>query len=82
MIGDSLKSDIISSVAAGLSAIHIPHANWVGREMAGLKMPETTLATVFNHMSGAAEKLIAGAVRKASTAPMPPQKPARPGQAA
>lgn len=82
MIGDSLKSDIIPSVAAGLSAIHIPHANWVGREMAGLKMPETTLATVFNHMSGAAEKLIAGAARKVSAAKPPLQKPAHPARAA
>lgn len=82
MIGDSLKSDIIPSVAAGLSAIHIPHANWVGREMAGLKMPETTLATVFNHMSGAASHLIAGAGRKNSIAPLPSRKPAHPAQAA
>ena len=78
MIGDSLKSDIIPSVAAGLSAIHIPHANWVGREMAGLKMPETTLASVFNHMSGAAAHLIGGAVRKNSAALQPVQKPAFP----
>lgn len=89
MIGDSLKSDIIPSVAAGLSAIHIPHANWTGREMAGLKMPESTLATVFNHMSGAAEKLIAGAAKikpgaehRPSTALPHLQKPAHPARAA
>jgi putative hydrolase of the HAD superfamily len=89
MIGDSLKSDIIPSVAAGLSAIHIPHANWVGREMAGLKMPETTLATVFNHMSSAASHLIAGAAKikpvaehRHSAAPQPSRKPAHPAQAA
>ncbi len=86
MIGDSLKSDIIPSVAAGLSAIHIPHANWVGREMAGLKMPETTLATVFNHMSSAAAHLIASAARPftgdaarpSATAPKRSGKPAFP----
>lgn len=82
MIGDSLKSDIIPSVAAGLSAIHIPHANWVGREMAGLKMPETTLVTVFNHMSGAAAHLISGAARPCAAAKLPLQKPVRPAQAA
>ena len=82
MIGDSLKSDIIPSVAAGLSAIHIPHANWVGREMAGLKMPESTLATVFNHMSGAAASIISGAVRPSAVAPPLPQKPAAPARAA
>ncbi|MDI1228267.1 MAG: HAD family hydrolase [bacterium] len=82
MIGDSLKSDIIPSVAAGLSAIHIPHANWVGREMAGLKMPESTLAAVFNHMSGAAASLISGAVRPSAVAPPLPQKPAAPARAA
>lgn len=89
MIGDSLKSDIIPSVAAGLSAIHIPHANWAGREMAGLKMPESKLATVFNHMSGAAASLISaasrlrtGAAHPAAAAPLPPQKPAAPARAA
>jgi putative hydrolase of the HAD superfamily len=39
MIGDSLKSDIIPAVEAGLSAIHIPGENWAGREMQGLEAP-------------------------------------------
>lgn len=82
MIGDSLKSDIIPSVAAGLQAIHIPHANWVGREMAGLKMPESKLASVFNHMSGAAAHLIAGAAHPSATAAPPARKPAFPARAA
>lgn len=39
MIGDSLKSDIIPAVEAGLIAIHIPGDNWAGREMQGLEVP-------------------------------------------
>ncbi|MEZ0225589.1 MAG: HAD family hydrolase [Alphaproteobacteria bacterium] len=39
MIGDSLKSDIIPAVKAGLTAIHIPANNWHGREMQGFDLP-------------------------------------------
>lgn len=39
MIGDSLKSDIIPAVEAGLTAIHIPAVNWHGREMQGYELP-------------------------------------------
>jgi putative hydrolase of the HAD superfamily len=39
MIGDSLKSDIIPAVEAGLTAIHIPGDNWAGHEMQGLEPP-------------------------------------------
>jgi putative hydrolase of the HAD superfamily len=39
MIGDSLKSDIVSSVAAGMSAIYIADQNWTAREMTGQKLP-------------------------------------------
>lgn len=39
MIGDSLRSDIIPSIEAGMSAIHIASINWHGREMNGLALP-------------------------------------------
>lgn len=28
VVGDSLKSDIVPAIAAGLNAIHVPHENW------------------------------------------------------
>ena len=58
MIGDSLKSDIIPAVEAGLTAIHIPGENWHGREMHGLEAPRERF---FKHTSlrDAADFLIA-----------------------
>jgi putative hydrolase of the HAD superfamily len=44
MIGDSLRSDIIPAVEAGLSASYVESINWHGREMNGLKLPETRAA--------------------------------------
>lgn len=41
MIGDSLKSDIVSPVAAGMSAVYIPDMNWAAREQAGQEFPAT-----------------------------------------
>lgn len=45
MIGDSLKSDIIPAVQAGLKAIHIPANNWHGREMQGYELPAERAVT-------------------------------------
>jgi putative hydrolase of the HAD superfamily len=45
MIGDSLKSDIIPAVDAGLMAIHIPANNWHGREMQGYELPQERAVT-------------------------------------
>jgi putative hydrolase of the HAD superfamily len=39
MIGDSLKSDIVSPVAAGMTAVYIPDMNWAAREQAGQEFP-------------------------------------------
>ncbi|HYD19644.1 MAG TPA: HAD family hydrolase [Patescibacteria group bacterium] len=68
MIGDSLKSDIIPATEAGLIAIHIPHMNWFGREMAGLAMPENKGAMSCKTMAEAARAVITGA----TAAPAPP----------
>ncbi len=40
MVGDSLKSDIMPSVEAGMQAIFIPANNWIAREMHGAALPE------------------------------------------
>lgn len=39
MIGDSLKSDIMPAIDAGMKAIHIPANNWQAREMTGATLP-------------------------------------------
>jgi len=39
MVGDSLKSDILPAVAAGMNAIHLEKKNWHEVEMAGSALP-------------------------------------------
>lgn len=48
MIGDSLKSDIVSPVAAGMSAVYIPDQNWAAREQAGQELPAERARQVNN----------------------------------
>ncbi len=58
MIGDSLMSDIIPAVEAGLTAIHIPTENWTERETQGLELPKGRVA-LHASLSDAADFLVA-----------------------
>ena len=40
MVGDSLRSDILPAIEAGMGAIYISSINWAGREMTGFALPE------------------------------------------
>lgn len=40
MVGDSLKSDIVPAIGAGLNAVHLDVANWREVEAAGSSLPE------------------------------------------
>lgn len=68
MIGDSLKSDIIPAVEAGLTAMHIPGDNWHGREMQGLEAPREGVTTHI-HLRAAVEFLIAPETREPQQTP-------------
>ncbi|TAL37292.1 MAG: HAD family hydrolase [Alphaproteobacteria bacterium] len=83
MIGDSLKSDIIPAVQAGMTAIHIPANNWHGREMQGYELPQERAVT-HRSLSEAVDFLLS--LQDAEAAPAPEALPrhrhnrgARPG---
>jgi putative hydrolase of the HAD superfamily len=76
MIGDSLKSDIIPAVEAGLTAIHIPGSNWHGREMQGLTAPRNGVTT-HSHLRDAVDFLIAPETREPWHAPLKAPLPRR-----
>ena len=43
MVGDSLRSDIIPAIAAGMRAIHLQTTNWHEVEVAGSSLPPGAL---------------------------------------
>lgn len=56
MVGDSLKSDIVPAVEAGLNAIHLDVANWHEVEGAGSSLPDR--ARVARTLKEAAEIIL------------------------
>lgn len=60
MVGDSLKSDIVPAIAAGLNAIHLDVANWYEVEAAGSTRPDC--ARVARTLKEAAEIILREAV--------------------
>ncbi len=58
MVGDSLKSDILPAIEAGMQAIFIPANNWVAREMTGVALPEKGVVEL-SDMRAAAQEICA-----------------------
>jgi putative hydrolase of the HAD superfamily len=83
MIGDSLRSDVLPALEAGLFAVHIPADNWRAREMQGVEIPGERFARHGSLLEAA--RFLTGqqvpAPRAISDAPAKPRNDGRTGPA-